>query len=121
MTTKAIPLFGGTFLKNSSMASNPPAEAPMQIMGKDAGAKPWPFSCLREGGAAREWALRIFLPEVDFKERFTEVPSIFDPGNAPCLAGWINGKYRLRVGDGKKKIPSAQGANSICKFAKNQR
>jgi hypothetical protein len=33
-TTKAIPLSGGVFLKNSSSASSPPAEAPRPTMGK---------------------------------------------------------------------------------------
>jgi hypothetical protein len=34
MTTHAIPLFFGTFPKNSSKASRPPADAPIPTIGK---------------------------------------------------------------------------------------
>ena len=32
---KAVPLMGGTLMKNFSSASKPPAEQPMPMMGKD--------------------------------------------------------------------------------------
>ena len=34
--TKAMPLRGGTFFRNCSRASSPPAEAPMPTIGKEA-------------------------------------------------------------------------------------
>jgi hypothetical protein len=94
MTIKAIPLFGGTFFKNSSMASNPPAEAPMQMMGKEAGKMLFTLFWFVETALAEDMAAWFFELLSAFGERFiwstfVKEMSLRGPASMCMIGSWV--------------------------------